>query len=64
MATFTPNLNLKKPDGGENVNIADINGNMDVIDSRFAGGVIIKDNLGTSWRLGIQNGKVFFEEVV
>ena len=32
MATYTSALNLKKPAGGENVLIGDINGNMDAID--------------------------------
>ena len=33
MATYTTNLNLKKPAGTEDINIADINGNMDTIDA-------------------------------
>ena len=33
MATYTTNLNLKKPAGSENVSIGDINTNMDTIDS-------------------------------
>ena len=33
MATYTPNLNLKKPAGTENMNINDINGNSDIIDA-------------------------------
>ncbi len=33
MASYTPNLNLKKPAGSENVAIGDINGNMDLIDT-------------------------------
>lgn len=33
MATYTSALNLKKPAGGENVLIGDINGNMDAIDA-------------------------------
>ena len=32
MATYTPNLNLKKPATTDYVDIADINGNMDLID--------------------------------
>ena len=32
MATYTPNYNLKKPGASDTVDIADINGNMDVID--------------------------------
>lgn len=33
MASYTTNLNLKKPAGSENVSIGDINNNMDIIDS-------------------------------
>lgn len=33
MATYTTNFNLKKPTGGENSLIADISGNMDLIDA-------------------------------
>lgn len=33
MATYTTNYNLKKPAGTENINIADINANMDTIDT-------------------------------
>ena len=33
MATYTTNYNLKKPAGTENINIADINSNMDTIDT-------------------------------
>lgn len=33
MASYTPNFNLKKPAGTENINVSDINGNMDTIDS-------------------------------
>ena len=32
MATYTSNLSLKKPEGTEDINIADINGNMDILD--------------------------------
>ena len=35
MASYTTNLNLKKPAGSENVAIGDINGNMDTIDSAY-----------------------------
>lgn len=35
MATYTTNLNLKKPDTTDNVSIADINGNMDIIDAQI-----------------------------
>ena len=36
MATYTPKLNLKKPDGTEDINVNDINGNMDKIDTAVA----------------------------
>ena len=36
MASYTPNLNLKKPAGTENMNINDINGNSDIIDAALA----------------------------
>ena len=35
MATYTSNLNLKKPAGSENVAIGDINNNMDTIDQAY-----------------------------
>ena len=35
MATYTSNLNLKKPAGSENVAIGDINNNMDAIDTAY-----------------------------
>lgn len=35
MATYTTNLNLKKPDTTDKVSIADINGNMDIIDAQI-----------------------------
>lgn len=35
MATYTSKFNLKKPAGSENMNIADINGNMDTIDEQL-----------------------------
>lgn len=37
MATYTTNLNLKKPAASDNVSIGDINGNMDTLDSAVAG---------------------------
>jgi hypothetical protein len=33
MATYTPNLNLKKPAGSETASITDINDNMDKVDT-------------------------------
>lgn len=35
MATFTPNYNLKKPATSDLVNIADLNGNMDTLDTQL-----------------------------
>lgn len=35
MASYTTNLNLKKPAGSENVAIGDINNNMDAIDAAY-----------------------------
>ena len=35
MASYTTNLNLKKPAGSENVAIGDINNNMDAIDQAY-----------------------------
>lgn len=35
MASYTTNLNLKKPSGSENVSIGDINNNMDTIDQAY-----------------------------
>ena len=35
MASYTTNLNLKKPAGSENVAIGDINNNMDTIDTAY-----------------------------
>lgn len=35
MASYTTNLNLKKPAGSENVSIGDINNNMDLIDNAY-----------------------------
>jgi len=37
MATYTSNYNLKKPSASDTVNIADINGNMDIIDEAMKG---------------------------
>lgn len=36
MASYTTNLNLKKPAASEKVSIADINGNMDIIDTAYS----------------------------
>lgn len=51
MATYTPNFNLKKPASSDLVSIADINGNMDIIDTALAGaggGAEIHSNLSAS----------------
>ena len=39
MATYTTNYNLKKPSASDTVDIADINGNMDIIDNALNVGV-------------------------
>lgn len=44
MASYTPNLNLKKPAGSENVSIGDINTNMDAIDTAYG---TLNGNLAT-----------------
>ena len=54
MASYTTNLNLKKPDGTENINIADINNNMDTIDAAIgttSTGTITKTSRVTSGTL-------------
>ncbi len=43
MATYTPNYNLKKPDGSDFIHVADLNGNFDAIDSQM------KANSTPSW---------------
>ena len=50
MATFTPNLNLKKPDTTDFVDITDINGNMDLIDGHAANtGIHVTPEKQTEW---------------
>jgi len=44
MASYTTNLNLKKPSGSENVAIGDINNNMDTIDQAYG---TLNSNLST-----------------
>ena len=44
MATYTPNYNLKKPASSDTVDIADINGNMDIIDGQLADSVVSIEN--------------------
>lgn len=38
MATYTPNLNLKKPSGTDRVLVSDLNDNFDKLDQAYAGG--------------------------
>ena len=57
MASYTTNLNLKKPAGSENVAIGDINGNMDIIDTAYAA----KANrwkVPSSWSEAVTNGSM------
>ena len=35
MASYTPNYNLKKPAGTDVVDIDDLNGNMDIVDTQL-----------------------------
>lgn len=55
MASYTTNLNLKKPAGTEDINVADINGNMDLIDAKFGSFTgTVKENFdSTTNRIGI-----------
>ena len=53
MASYTTNLNLKKPAGSENVSIGDINGNMDAIDTAI-GNINTKMNGVTFKNLGLE----------
>lgn len=41
----TANLNLKKPDGNDHVNIADINENMDVLDSAIHKKIVVTNDV-------------------
>lgn len=56
MATQTPNLGLKKPAINESYNVADQNGNMDLIDAKF--GALtgsVKENIdSTTDKIGIR----------
>lgn len=69
MASYTPNINLKKPADGDAYDIADANGNMDAIDtaigslresvSRFSFGngytVAFNDTAGGALRFGFSS---------
>ena len=48
MASYTSNLNLKKPAGSENVAIGDINGNMDTIDANL--GPLVGSTKWADWQ--------------
>ena len=52
MATYTSKLNLKKPESTEDINIADINGNMDTIDSQYELAYISATQSGNVWTGG------------
>ena len=56
MATYTPNLNLKKPGSDDFVDIADINGNMDAVDGH-AGGLV---STAAHHGLRVTDGKLEF----
>ena len=55
MASYTSNLNLKKPSGSENVAIGDINNNMDLIDSAYGELESSIDNFVPSKLLSIES---------
>ena len=56
MASYTPNLNLKKPAGTEDINVTDINGDMDLIDAKFGALTgTVKENVdSTTAKIGIR----------
>ena len=64
MASYTTNLNLKKPAGSENVAIGDINNNMDTIDQAYgtlnSKYVVDKKTLGTSQSISVGNFEITF----
>ena len=55
MASYTTNLNLKKPAGSENVAIGDINNNMDLIDSAYG---TLNSKTVTNWTLYWTSGNL------
>lgn len=66
MATYTTNLNLKKPAGSENVSIGDINNNMDTIDSAvgtLSDQIVAKQLTSSSDINSLESGKYFFASV-
>ena len=56
MATYTTNLNLKKPATTDLVSIADINGNMDAIDTAIANGAVVKTTSSVAPSAALKNG--------
>ena len=56
MATYTTNLNLKKPATTDLVSIADINDNMDAIDTAIASGAVVKTSQSCSPSQALKNG--------
>ena len=61
MASYTTNLNLKKPAGSENVAIGDINNNMDAIDNAY--GTLTTPTSTTVTSLDNGTGKVYFDKM-
>lgn len=53
MASYTPNYNLKKPATTDNVAIADLNGNMDTVDTQLK---TLSDQIGTLKNEGVYYG--------
>lgn len=67
MPNFTTNLNLKKPLQNENYNVDDFNGNMDIIDSEIQSKqskIINDDTLPKKYTIGINNGLLYYKEVL
>lgn len=49
MATYTENLNLKKPSLTDPASIGDINNNMDLIDGAFTNAIVPDSVLSSGW---------------
>lgn len=60
MATYTPNLNLKKPGSVDFVDIADINGNMEIIDGAVGDHVAALISTKALHGLRVTGGKLEF----
>lgn len=56
MATYTTNLNLKKPATSDYVSIADINDNMDAIDTAIGNGAVVKTTASVAPSAATKNG--------